>query len=107
MGRRPAAASRFDRRTRAASYREVGSPGSPLSREWHRVHDLHVTRRLLEMIEPQFEPTTWRAFRRVAIDGISAADAARELGVTINAVFIAKSRVLARLREEAGGLVDT
>ena len=85
---------------------QLADPESPLSREWDREHDLHIARRLLEMIEPQFEPTTWRAFRRVALDGVPAADVAKELGVTVNVVFIAKSRVLARLREEAAGLVE-
>ena len=52
-------------------------------------------------------PVAWRAFQRVALDGESATEVARELGVSVNAVFIAKSRVLARLREEVAGLVDS
>jgi RNA polymerase sigma-70 factor (ECF subfamily) len=79
---------------------------SDLSRQWDQEHDLHVTRKLLEMIEPEFKGTTWQAFRRVALDGVAAETAAAELGVTPNAVFIAKSRVLARLRQEAEGLID-
>ena len=35
-----------------------------------------------------------------------AGDVAKELGVTLNAIYIAKSRVLTRLRHEAAGLVD-
>ena len=31
---------------------------------------------------------------------------AKELGLTVNAVFIAKSRILARLRNEASGLIE-
>ena len=86
---------------------ELEDPHSGLSRVWDEEHDRYVLEQLMTLIEPEFKPTTWQAFRRVALDGVPAADVARELGVTVNAVFIAKSRVLARLREEARGLVDS
>lgn len=85
---------------------QLADDDNPLARQWDRDHDVFVTRRLLEIIRPQFEATTWAAFRRVAIDGAAAADVAKEFGITPNAVFIAKSRVLAKLREEAAGLVE-
>ena len=66
----------------------------------------HVARRLLELLEPEFTPPTWRAFQRQALDGATAARTAEELGLTVNAVLIAKSRVLQRLRAEAAGLLD-
>ena len=58
------------------------------------------------MLRPQFEPSTWQAFRRVALDGVPPDQAAAELGLSVNAVFIAKSRVLSRLRQEGAGLLD-
>ncbi len=85
---------------------ELQDPGSGLSQLFERQHDQHVLRRLLEMIEPQVTPQTWQAFRRVVLDGQDEEAAAKELGISVNAVFIAKSRVLARLRREAQGLVD-
>ncbi len=85
---------------------QLADPDSGLSRQWEQEHDQHVTRRLLEMIRPHFEPSTWEAFRRFALDGESADRVATELGLTVNAVFIAKSRVLSRLRQEAAGLLD-
>lgn len=57
-------------------------------------------RRALALVESDFEPVTARAFRAVVIDGLPARDAAAALGITTNAVYIAKSRVLARLRAE-------
>jgi RNA polymerase sigma-70 factor (ECF subfamily) len=54
---------------------------------------------------PQFAPATWEAFRRFALEGIPAAQVAAELGLTVNAVTLAKSRVLKRLRKEAGDLL--
>lgn len=62
--------------------------------------------RLLELIEPEFEATTRRAFRRQVIDSVPARTVAAELRMTVNAVLIAKSRVLSRLRRETDGLVD-
>ncbi len=66
----------------------------------------YVAGRLLKLIEPEFEPSTWQAFRRVVLDGLKAAEAAAELGISVNAVFIAKSRVMRRLRQEMQGLTD-
>ncbi len=85
---------------------QLEDPASDLSRRWDREHDQHVLQRLLELIERGFQPATWRAFRRQVIDGASAETVAAELGMTVNAVLIAKSRVLSHLRRNAQGLVD-
>jgi RNA polymerase sigma factor (sigma-70 family) len=85
---------------------QLEDPVSDLSQQWDQEHDRHVTRRLLDLIKPIFEATTWSAFERVALHGIPAETVAAELGMTVNAVFIAKSRVLARLRQEGEGLLD-
>jgi RNA polymerase sigma-70 factor (ECF subfamily) len=85
---------------------ELEDPASDLSGLWDREHDRHVMQQLLEMIRPNFEANTWKAFCRVALDGLSATETAAELGMTVNAVFIAKSRVMTQLRQEAQGLVD-
>jgi RNA polymerase sigma-70 factor (ECF subfamily) len=60
----------------------------------------------MELIAPLFEPATLAAFRRIAVDGIAPAQAAAELGLSLNAVLVAKSRVLSQLRQEAKGLID-
>jgi RNA polymerase sigma-70 factor (ECF subfamily) len=86
--------------------RQLEDPDSHLSRLWDEEHDQFVLRRLLELIEPDFTPSWWQAFRRVALGGERAAAVAADLGMTVNAVLLAKSRVLRRLREEARGLVD-
>jgi RNA polymerase sigma factor (sigma-70 family) len=85
---------------------QLEDPYSALSRQWDEEHDRHVARRLLELLEPQFEPNTWRAFRRVVLDGVKASVAAAELSVSVNAVLLAKSRILRRLRHEMRGLTD-
>jgi RNA polymerase sigma-70 factor (ECF subfamily) len=85
---------------------QLEDPASGLSRLWDQEHDRHVMARLLEQIEPEVTPTTWQAFRRVVLDGMDEEAVAAELGLSVNAVFIAKSRVLARLRRVARGLID-
>jgi RNA polymerase sigma-70 factor (ECF subfamily) len=85
---------------------QLEDPGSGLSKLWDEEHDRHVTKHLLELIRPGFEPRTWRAFERVVLEGGSPDDVARELGVTANVVYIARSRVLTRLREVGKGLID-
>jgi RNA polymerase sigma-70 factor (ECF subfamily) len=85
---------------------QLEDPGSGLSQLWDREHDQHVLRRVLELIEHDFAPSTWEAFRRVVVEGKDEEAVAAELGLSVNAVFIAKSRVLCRLRQESAGLVD-
>ncbi len=85
---------------------QLADPDSDLSRRWDEEHDRHVVRRLLDLIEPEFEPATWRAFRMVVLEGRPTAEAAAALNVSPNAVRIAKSRVLARFRQEIEGLID-
>jgi RNA polymerase sigma-70 factor, ECF subfamily len=81
-------------------------PGSELSRHWDHEHDRHVLDRLMELVRTDFSAATWSAFERFAIEGVPAARVALEAGISENAVLLAKSRVLRRLREEAAGLVD-
>jgi RNA polymerase sigma-70 factor (ECF subfamily) len=81
-------------------------PASDLARRWDRDHDLHLLRKLLAAVRPDFDPRTWQAFTRFALDGLAAADVARELATSESAVVQAKFRVLKRLREEAGDLMD-
>ncbi len=86
---------------------QLEDPASEMSQLWNRQHDRHVLRQLLALSEEQFAPSTWQAFCRVAIDGEKPDLVAAELGISLNAVFIAKSRVLSRLRQEARGLVES
>src|SRR5262245_60093057 len=65
---------------------ELEDPNSRLSRFWDEEHDRHVAARLLELIAPEFEPATWQAFHRVALEGVKPAVAAAELGLSTNAV---------------------
>jgi RNA polymerase sigma-70 factor (ECF subfamily) len=85
---------------------ELESPESALSRLWDREHDEHVAASLLRRVQGDFAPATWQAFRRHVLEGEPAKQVAAELGLSLNSVLLAKSRVLTRLRQELAGLVD-
>ena len=90
----------------AAALQAIADPDSELNRQWDEEHDRYVVHCLLDLVEEEFEPITRQAFRRLALDGISGAEAAEELGLSVAAVYVAKSRVLARIRQKAEGLID-
>jgi RNA polymerase sigma-70 factor (ECF subfamily) len=79
---------------------------SELARRWDDEHDRHVMTRLMELVRPEFTPTTWDAFEQAVLQERPAAEVAAELGLTANAVWIARSRVMRRLREEGQGLLE-
>ena len=89
-----------------AALQQLADPDSDLNRQWDEEHDRYVLSCLLDLVDEEFEPTTLRAFRRLALDGASGAEAAQELGLSVAAVYVAKSRVLQRIRQEAEGLID-
>jgi RNA polymerase sigma-70 factor (ECF subfamily) len=66
----------------------------------------YLIKRALQMMQTDFQPLTWQAcWQHVACDRPAAAVAA-ELGMTVKAVYLAKARVLRRLRQELQGLFD-
>jgi RNA polymerase sigma-70 factor (ECF subfamily) len=86
---------------------QLDDPASELSQIWNRQHDQYVLRQLLALAEPHFAPNTWKAFCRVALDGARPDVVAEELEISLNAVCLAKSRVLRRLRLESEGLIES
>jgi RNA polymerase sigma-70 factor, ECF subfamily len=58
-----------------------------------------LARRLMAMVQSEFEPRTWQAFWRVVIDGQPAAEVASDLNMGVASVYKAKQRVLRRLRD--------
>ncbi len=68
--------------------------------DWEREYQRGVSAKAMERVKGEFQPNTWRAFWGTAVDGKAAAEVGAELEMTSGAVYVAKSRVLARLREE-------
>lgn len=66
-----------------------------MQEEWHRA----LVSKAMELIQQEVEPKTLRAFELFVLQDQPAEQVAAELGMTANAVFKAKRRVLSRLRE--------
>jgi RNA polymerase sigma-70 factor (ECF subfamily) len=66
----------------------------------------YLVGRALRLMQADFQPSTWKACWEHVVSGRSAADVAGELGLSVAAVYVAKSRVLQRLRQELDGLLD-
>ena len=68
--------------------------------EWTDDFHAHILRVALEQIRPRFEASTWQAFERTWMRGEEPQDVARSVGLAIDQVYAAKSRVLKQLRAE-------
>ncbi|HEV3446170.1 MAG TPA: sigma-70 family RNA polymerase sigma factor [Gemmataceae bacterium] len=67
---------------------------------WEQEFQQHLFRVAAMQVKENFAAKTWQAFMRTAVEGLSAAVVARELGLSVGSVYVAKSRVLMRLSEE-------
>jgi RNA polymerase sigma-70 factor (ECF subfamily) len=73
---------------------------------WEVEYRNHLVGRALEVMQQEFQPTTWRACWETVVSGRSAGEVAAALGMSLDAVYTARSRVLRRLRKELEGLLD-
>jgi RNA polymerase sigma-70 factor (ECF subfamily) len=88
-----------------AGLEEVAAPPEP-EPFWETEYRRLLTRRLLQILQTEFQPGTWKACWETVVAGRSAADVGKELNLSAGAVRAAKFRVLCRLRAEVKGLVD-
>lgn len=82
---------------RAAGALPDGIAAVPQDTDWAAEFSAHVLALALERVRPDFADATWRAFEGVWVARRPAPDVANELGVTVDKVYVAKSRVLKRL----------
>jgi RNA polymerase sigma-70 factor (ECF subfamily) len=61
-----------------------------------------VLQRALDRVRQRSAASSWRAFWEVTVEGRRPADVAADLSLSVNAVYIANSRILSRLRQELG-----
>lgn len=67
---------------------------------FEREYQLQLFRWAAAAIESEFRPATWQAFWQSVVEGQPSAIVAERLGISVGAVYIARSRVLARIREK-------
>ncbi len=73
---------------------------------WEKEYHKELARRALQLMQAEFAPATWQSCWKTVVESRTVADVARELGLTDNAVYLARCRVLRRLRQELAGLME-
>jgi RNA polymerase sigma-70 factor (ECF subfamily) len=73
---------------------------------WEAEYTQELARQALRLMESEFATATWKACWETVVEGRSPRDVAVELGISQNAIYIAKCRVLRRLCQELRGLMD-
>lgn len=68
--------------------------------DWDLEYQRRVSARAMDRVRHEFHKATWEAFWGTAVEGRPAGEVGAQLKMTTGAVYVAKSRVLARLREE-------
>ncbi len=71
-----------------------------------REYQIFVAQSAMQLMRDAFSETTWRACWENVVCGRSASDIAEEFEISENAVYLARGRVLKRLRAELDGLWD-
>jgi RNA polymerase sigma-70 factor (ECF subfamily) len=61
----------------------------------------------VQFVKGEFADKDCRAFLMLVVDGIAAKDVSQNLGISVNSVYIAKSRILKRLQVEFADLIDS
>lgn len=68
--------------------------------EFDRQLERQIFRLVANRIQGQFKPHTWQAFWQTAVEARPVEEVAAELGLSRGAVYIARSRIMARLKQE-------
>jgi RNA polymerase sigma-70 factor (ECF subfamily) len=88
-----------------AALAELAAPDGQAS-FWDTEYRQQLVNRALVLIQPDFQPATWKAFWEQVVAGRPAREVAAELGLSPGAAYSAKFRVLDRLRQELEGMLD-
>ena len=87
-----------------AAYDALAMDGAELFTD--QEYQQFLVRRALEVMQTEFQHTTWQACWDQVVEGDSASAVAQRLNISENAAYLAKSRVLRKLRQELEGLLD-
>jgi RNA polymerase sigma-70 factor (ECF subfamily) len=67
---------------------------------WELEYQRRLAAMAMERVKGEFQANTWKAFWMTAVEGASVAEVAKKIGLSPGAIYVAKSRVLARLKDE-------
>lgn len=74
---------------------------------WDAEYLSHMFNWACEQIRDQFNLSTWQAFLKTSVENLNAADVAAELGLSVGAVYVAKSRVIQKLKQKIASVDDS
>jgi RNA polymerase sigma-70 factor (ECF subfamily) len=75
-----------------------------LVRRLEEEFDRELLEAAMQRVRPRVRPHTWEAFRLLALEGLTGAEAAARLNMKVATAFVARSKVQKMLREEMGRL---
>jgi RNA polymerase sigma-70 factor (ECF subfamily) len=94
---KPGGSGGTDAQERLAAQADPDDAGDAV---WEQEYQQQLFRVAAEQVRDRFAPATWQAFWQTAVEGRSAAEVSAKLGMSVGAIYVAKSRVLAQLTEE-------
>lgn len=74
--------------------------GNDTDQSWEVEYQRRIAALAMDRVKGEFQEKTWRAFWLTAVEGVAAAEASQQIGLSPGAIYVAKSRVLARLKDE-------
>jgi RNA polymerase sigma-70 factor (ECF subfamily) len=70
------------------------------SETWEMEYQRRLASLAMDRVKSEFQENTWKAFWLTAVDNVPVAEVAKQIGMSAGAIYVAKSRVLARLKDE-------
>jgi RNA polymerase sigma factor (sigma-70 family) len=98
--RHPTGAGDSDALRLLAEHPDPRDPGGEDSAVFDREYRRQAFAWAAEEIRGEFHESTWQAFWLTSVENLSVPKAAEKLGISAGAVYIARSRVMARLRNK-------
>ena len=80
-------------------------PTNQSEADWELEYQRRLSSKAMDRVKHEFQPATWQAFWGTAVEGRQALEVGETLKMSPGAVYVAKSRVLARLRDEVQKLM--
>ena len=100
--RRPRATGDVSSQERLEAFAD---PSNVSEADWELEYQRRLSAKAMDRVKHEFQPATWQAFWGTAVEGRQAVEVGQALKMSPGAVYVAKSRVLARLRDEVQKLM--
>jgi RNA polymerase sigma-70 factor (ECF subfamily) len=71
-----------------------------LSSDWEADYQRALAAQAMERVQGEFQASTWAAFLQTTVEGRTPSEVSGRVGLSVGAIYVAKSRVIARLRQE-------